>query len=118
MLHGQPAADLEQGLAVTLGQLVQDDAPGSVAERFEQIGSLTHRTFIGKSPLACQGATNRQASMRANSSGSMTGIPSWAAFLALLVVVSEVTSAVVFADTLLLAEPPRASIRSLTVVRV
>ena len=66
-----------------------------------------------------QGDTCQEAaSIRANSSGSMRGMPSWAAFLALLVVVSEVTRAVVLADTLLLAEPPRASIRSLTVVRV
>jgi hypothetical protein len=63
-------------------------------------------------------AAGRQASMRANSSGSMTGMPNWAAFLALLVVVSAVTRAVVLAETLLLAEPPKASIRSLTVVRV
>jgi hypothetical protein len=44
-------ADLEQGLAVAIGQLVQNRAPGSVRQRLEQV---THPATIGKSSLACQ----------------------------------------------------------------
>src|SRR5690606_17147824 len=38
VLHGQPAADLEERLPVTLGQLVEDRPPGGVAECPEQDG--------------------------------------------------------------------------------
>lgn len=52
----EPTADLEQSLAVAIGQLVQDRPPGSVGQRLEQV---THPDTIGKSLLACQGTRVR-----------------------------------------------------------
>ena len=103
------------------GDLLTQKPPGPETSRPRDLAvqkSPDPATFRPKVVTPGTVRAGGQASMRANSSGSITGMPSWAAFFALAVVVSAVTRAVVFAETLLLAEPPRASIRSLTVVRV
>ena len=45
MLHDQAGADLEEGLTVAIGQLVQDRAPGRIRERLEDVA---HAPMIGK----------------------------------------------------------------------
>src|SRR5690554_1020167 len=45
VLDRQPGADLEQGLAVALDQLVEDRPPGGIRERLEHV---THRATLGK----------------------------------------------------------------------
>lgn len=47
----QADTDLEQGLTVALGQLVENGPPGGIGKGFEDI---THAGIIGKSILACQ----------------------------------------------------------------
>src|SRR6266542_2477770 len=37
MLHGEAGAELEEGLAIAVGQLVEDGAPRGVGERIEQV---------------------------------------------------------------------------------
>ena len=50
----QPDAELEQGLAVAFGQLIEDRPTGGIRQRLEHV---SHATMIGKQPLACQFAT-------------------------------------------------------------
>ena len=51
-LHRQAGTQLEQGLAVPLGQCVDDRASSGVSQRPKDI---THDAMIGKRSLACQG---------------------------------------------------------------
>lgn len=45
MLGGETRADLEEGLVVAVGQLIEDRAPGGVGQSLEEI---THARMIGK----------------------------------------------------------------------
>jgi hypothetical protein len=51
MFHRQPATQLEQGLAVSINQFVQNRAPRGCCDRLKDIA---HNQIIGKSRLACQ----------------------------------------------------------------
>ncbi len=51
MLRGEPGAELEQGLAVALTELVEDLPPGRIGKSLEDV---SHRRRIGKYLLACQ----------------------------------------------------------------
>ena len=51
MFHRQPATQLEQGLAVSINQFVQNRAARRCCDRLKDIA---HARIIGKSPLACQ----------------------------------------------------------------
>ena len=53
--HGQARAELEQRLAVAVGQLVEDHPAGLVGKSLEQqTGPVVHGSTIGKYPLAYQ----------------------------------------------------------------
>jgi hypothetical protein len=99
---------------------------GRVALHGPRVTTTTARTWQTAPATSGLGADQptatwcqvRSAIMAAKSDGSTTGTPSWAAFSAFAVVVSEVTRAVVVLLTELLAFPPRASIRSAIVVLV
>ncbi|GHH73107.1 hypothetical protein GCM10017673_29120 [Streptosporangium violaceochromogenes] len=47
----QADTDFEQGLAVALGQFVENGSPGGIGKGLEDIA---HEEMIGKSSLACQ----------------------------------------------------------------
>ena len=49
--HDQPIADLEEGLAVAIGQFVEDLASGGIGQGLEHIA---HAASIGKYVLAYQ----------------------------------------------------------------
>ena len=47
----QANTDLEQGLTITLGQLIEDDPPSGVGK---SRAAIAHTKTIGKSLLSCQ----------------------------------------------------------------
>jgi hypothetical protein len=49
--HDQPATDLEERLAIALGQLVENRAPGGIGQGLEHVA---HGPSIGKRRLAYQ----------------------------------------------------------------
>jgi hypothetical protein len=50
VLHQQATTELEQGLTVALGQLIEDGPPGGIGKGFEDVQDDS----IGKWLLACQ----------------------------------------------------------------
>jgi hypothetical protein len=60
VLHQQAGAELEQGLTVALGQLVEDRSPGRIGKGLEDV----QVPIICKSLLACQGSRMSRGAAR------------------------------------------------------
>jgi hypothetical protein len=56
VLHQQATTEFEQGLAVAIGQLIEDGPPGGIGKGLEDVQSDS----IGKYLLACQARSRRR----------------------------------------------------------
>jgi hypothetical protein len=69
VLHQQASTELEQGLTVAVGQLIEDGPPGGIGKGLEYVQDDS----IGKYLLACQG---RRGHLRPDSTRYCAGVRS------------------------------------------